>query len=40
MDPDFSVIHAGVKVTQLDAVRVGAKPPCHLANDTELALTW
>jgi hypothetical protein len=34
------VIHADAKVTQLGAVNVGAKPPCHLADDAELALTW
>jgi hypothetical protein len=30
----------GAKVTQLGTVNVGAKPPCHLAHDVELALTW
>jgi hypothetical protein len=40
MDPGLGVIYVGVKVTQLGAVNVGAKPPCHLADDTELALTW
>jgi hypothetical protein len=40
MDPGLGAIHAGAKVTQLDAVDVGAKPPCHLADDAELALTW
>jgi hypothetical protein len=43
MDIELGAIHAGVKVTQLgavDAVDVGAKPPCHLADDAELALTW
>jgi hypothetical protein len=40
MDPGFSAIHAGAKITQLGAVNVGAKPPCHLADDAELALTW
>jgi hypothetical protein len=40
MDPGLGAIHAGAKVTQLDAVNVGAKPPCHLADDAELALTW
>jgi hypothetical protein len=33
MDPGLGAIHAGVKVTQLGAVNVGAKPPCHLADD-------
>jgi hypothetical protein len=40
MDPELGVIHAGAKVTQLGAVGVGAKPPCHLADDAELALMW
>jgi hypothetical protein len=40
MDPGLGAIHAGAKVTQLGAVNVGAKPPCHLADDAELALTW
>jgi hypothetical protein len=40
MDPGLDVIHVGAKVTQLDAVDVGAKPPCHLADDAKLALTW
>jgi hypothetical protein len=40
MDPGLGVIHAGTKVTQLSAVNVGAKPPYHLADDAELALTW
>jgi hypothetical protein len=40
MDPGLSAIHAGARVTQLGAVDVGAKPPCHLADDAELALTW
>jgi hypothetical protein len=40
MDPGLGTIHAGAKVTQLDAVDVGAKPPCHLTDDAELALTW
>jgi hypothetical protein len=38
MDLRLAVIHAGAKVTQLGVV--GAKPPCHLADDAELALTW
>jgi hypothetical protein len=40
IDPELGAIHAGAKITQLDAVNVGAKPPCHLADDAELALTW
>jgi hypothetical protein len=32
-DPGLGVIHAGVKVTQLGAVNVGAKPSCHLVDD-------
>jgi hypothetical protein len=40
MDLEFGVIHAGAKVTQFGAVGVGAKPSCHLADDTELTLTW
>jgi hypothetical protein len=40
MDPGLGAIHAGAKVTQFDAVNVGAKPPCHLADDAELTLTW
>jgi hypothetical protein len=40
MDPGLGTIHAGAKITQLGAVNVGAKPPCHLADDAELALTW
>jgi hypothetical protein len=40
MDPGLGVIHAGAKVTQLGAVDVDAKPPCHLSDDAELALTW
>jgi hypothetical protein len=40
MDPGLGAIHAGAKITQLDAVNVDAKPPCHLADDAELALTW
>jgi hypothetical protein len=40
MDPEFGVINADVKITQLDAVNIGAKPPCHLTDDAELALTW
>jgi hypothetical protein len=40
MDPGLGAIHGGAKVTQLDAVNVGAKPPCHLADGAELALTW
>jgi hypothetical protein len=35
MDSGLGAIHAGAKVTQL-----AAKPPCHLADDTELVLTW
>lgn len=35
MDSGLGAIHAGAKVTQL-----GAKPPCHLADDAELALMW
>jgi hypothetical protein len=40
MDPELSAIHAGAKITPLGAVDVGAKPPGHLADDAELALTW
>jgi hypothetical protein len=40
MNPGLGAIHAGAKVTQLGVVEVGAKPPCHLADDAELALTW
>jgi hypothetical protein len=40
MDPGLGTIHAGTKVTQLGAVNVGVKPPCHLADDAELSLTW
>jgi hypothetical protein len=39
MNPGLRTIHAGAKVTQLGAVNVGAKPPCHLADNAELALT-
>jgi hypothetical protein len=40
IDPRLDAIHAGAKITQLGAVNVGAKPPCHLVDDAELALTW
>jgi hypothetical protein len=40
MDLGLGAIHAGVKVTQLGAVDIGAKPPCHLADDAELELMW
>jgi hypothetical protein len=40
MDPGLGAIHASAKITQLGAVNVGAKPPCHLADDAELTLTW
>jgi hypothetical protein len=40
MDPGLGAIHAGAKVTHLGAVNVCSKPPCHLADDAELALTW
>jgi hypothetical protein len=40
IDPGLGAINAGAKITQLGAVNVGAKPPCHLADDVELALTW
>jgi hypothetical protein len=40
INPWLGVNHAGAKVTQLGAVKVGIKPPCHLADDAELALTW
>jgi hypothetical protein len=40
MESGLGVIYAGANVTQLGAVNVGAKPPCHLADDAELALTW
>jgi hypothetical protein len=39
IDPGLGAIHAGAKITPLDTVNVGAKPPCHLADDAELALT-
>jgi hypothetical protein len=39
MNPELGVIHTDAKVTQLGAVNVGAKPPYHLADDAELALT-
>jgi hypothetical protein len=35
MDPGLGAINAGAKITHL-----GAKPPCHLVDDAELALTW
>jgi hypothetical protein len=38
IDPGFGAINADVKITQLGAV--GVKPPCHLTDDAELALTW
>jgi hypothetical protein len=37
MDTGLNAINTGAKITQLDAVNVGAKP---LADDAELALTW
>jgi hypothetical protein len=40
MDPRLGAINAGAKITQLGAVNVGAKPPWHLADNAELALTW
>jgi hypothetical protein len=40
MDSGLGAIHAGAKVTQFGVVNVGVKPPCHLADDAELALTW
>jgi hypothetical protein len=40
MNPGLGVIHAAAKVTRLGAVGVSAKPPCHLADDAELAVTW
>jgi hypothetical protein len=40
IDLGFGTIHTGPKVTQLSAVVVGAKPPCHLADDAELVVTW
>jgi hypothetical protein len=40
MDPGLGDIHAGAKITQLGAINVDDKPPCHLADDAELALTW
>jgi hypothetical protein len=40
MDPVLCVIYADAKVTPLGAVGVGTKPPCHLADDDELAVTW
>jgi hypothetical protein len=39
IDLGLGVIHAGAKVTQLGAVSVDVKPPCHLANDAKLTLT-
>jgi hypothetical protein len=33
MDLGLGAIHAG-------AIGVGAKPPCYLADDAELAVTW
>jgi hypothetical protein len=45
MDPELGTIHAGAKVTQLDAVNVGAKPPCEspslvlVINDTKLLMS-
>jgi hypothetical protein len=40
MDSELGVIHAGAKVTQLGVVGVGAKSPCHLADDAELTVMW
>jgi hypothetical protein len=40
MDSGLVAIHDGANVTQLGAVNVGVKLPCHLADDAELALTW
>jgi hypothetical protein len=40
MDLGLGAINAGTKITQLGGINVGAKPPCHLADDAELALTW
>jgi hypothetical protein len=42
MDPGLGAINAGAKITQLGAVNVGAKPPCHLADDagTNVAAPW
>jgi hypothetical protein len=40
MDPGLGSIYASAKVTQLGAVSVGAKPPCHLTDAAELAVTW
>lgn len=40
MNPGLGAIHAGAKITQLGAIDIGVKPPCHLADDAELALTW
>jgi hypothetical protein len=40
MGSALGAIHIGAKITQLGAVNVGAKPPCHLADDAELTLTW
>jgi hypothetical protein len=39
MDPGLGTINASAKITQLGAVNVVAKSPCHLADDAELALT-
>jgi hypothetical protein len=39
MDSGLGAIHAGAKVTQLGAVNVGVKTPCHLADDAEMVLT-
>jgi hypothetical protein len=32
MNPGLGAIHAGAKVTQLGAIDIGAKLPCHLAD--------
>jgi hypothetical protein len=40
MNSCLGAINIGAKITQLGAVNVSAKPPCHLADDAELALTW
>jgi hypothetical protein len=40
MDLGLDVIMVGAKVTQLDAVYNGVKPPCHLAVEAEVTLTW
>jgi hypothetical protein len=40
IEPGLGAIHTSAKITHLDAVIVGAKPPCHLADYAKLAVTW